>query len=97
MVDRYTREEMGRLWSDEARFENMLEVEKAVAEGRKEDVPKYFSDRWLADCTLFGPRNKVLEGLEAWRAAGVRTPIVVPSSAAGNQMKAIEEVLAAFG
>jgi len=30
-------------------------------------------------------------------AAGVHTPILVPSSAAGNQMKAIEEVFAAFG
>jgi hypothetical protein len=38
----------------------------------------------------------VREGLEAWVAAGVRTPIVVPSSAAGNQMKAIEEVIATF-
>jgi hypothetical protein len=27
----------------------------------------------------------------------VHTPILVPSSAAGNQMKAIEEVFAAFG
>ena len=84
-------------WKEAGYVEEMEAIEKAVAEGRRDDVPKYFSDRWLADCTLFGPRNKVLEGLEAWRAAGVRTPIVVPSSAAGNQMKAIEEVLAAFG
>ena len=33
----------------------------------------------------------------SWRAAGVHTPILVPSSAAGNQLKAIEEVFAAFG
>lgn len=84
-------------WKEAGYVEEMDAIEKAVAEGRRDDVPKYFSDRWLADCTLFGPRNKILEGLEAWRAAGVRTPIVVPSSAAGNQMKAIEEVLAAFG
>jgi len=31
VVERYTREEMGKLWSVAARFENMLEVEKAVA------------------------------------------------------------------
>jgi len=83
-------------WKETGYVEEMSAIEKAIAEGRKEDVPKYFSDRWLADTTLFGPKAKVIEGIEAWRAAGVRTPIVVPSSAVGNQMKAIEEVLAAF-
>lgn len=83
-------------WKEAGYVEEMEAIEKAIAEGRKEDVPKYFSDRWLADTTLFGPRSQVLDGIEAWRAAGVKTPIVVPSSAAGNQMKAIEEVIAAF-
>jgi len=83
-------------WKEAGYVEEMEAIEKAVAEGRKEDVPKCFSDRWLADTTLFGPRSKVLEGIEAWREAGIKTPIVVPSSAAGNQMKAIEEVIAAF-
>ena len=40
---------------------------------------------------------KVREGMEAWRAAGIKRPIIVPSSAAGNQMKALEEVFACFG
>jgi len=47
--------------------------------------------------TLFGPAAKVREGVEAWRDAGVRDLIIVPSSAAGNQLKALEEVFAAFG
>jgi hypothetical protein len=38
----------------------------------------------------------VREGVAAWRAAGVHTPIIVPSSAEGNQIKAIEEIFAAF-
>jgi hypothetical protein len=38
----------------------------------------------------------VREGLEAWYAAGIRTPIIVPSSAGGNQMKAIQEMFATF-
>jgi hypothetical protein len=38
----------------------------------------------------------VREGVEAWRDAGVRDLIVVPSSAAGNQITALEEVFAAF-
>ena len=84
-------------WKEAGYVEEMEAVEKAEKEGRKADVPKYLSDRWLADCTLFGPAAKVREGLEAWRAAGIRTPIIVPSSAAGNQMKAIDEIFACFG
>jgi hypothetical protein len=34
--------------------------------------------------------------VEAWYAAGVKTPILVPSSTSGGQMKAIEELLTAF-
>jgi len=75
----------------------MAAIETAIAEGRRDDVPKYFSDKWLADNTLFGPAAKVREGVEAWRAAGVHTPILVPSSAAGNQLKAVQEVFATFG
>src|SRR5882672_8071208 len=84
-------------WKEAGYVEEMDAIEAAVAEGRRDDVPKYLSDKWLADNTLFGPPAKVREGVAAWRAAGVHTPILVPSSAAGNQMKAIEEVFAAFG
>jgi alkanesulfonate monooxygenase SsuD/methylene tetrahydromethanopterin reductase-like flavin-dependent oxidoreductase (luciferase family) len=84
-------------WKEAGYVEEMLAIEKAIAEDRRDDVPKYFADKWLADNTLFGPAAKVREGVEAWQAAGVHTPIIVPSSAAGNQMKAIEEVFAAFG
>jgi alkanesulfonate monooxygenase SsuD/methylene tetrahydromethanopterin reductase-like flavin-dependent oxidoreductase (luciferase family) len=83
-------------WIEAGYVEEMAAIEKAIAEKREGDLPKLMSDRWLADCTLFGTASKVREGLEAWVAAGVRTPIVVPSSAAGNQMKAIEEVIATF-
>jgi hypothetical protein len=38
----------------------------------------------------------VRDRLAAWRDAGVTTPIVVPSSAAGNQLQAIKEVFDAF-
>ena len=84
-------------WREAGYAEEMDAIEKAIGEGRREDVSKYFSDKWLADNSLFGPAAKVREGVEAWRAAGVHTPIIVPSSAAGNQMKAVEEVFAAFG
>ena len=83
-------------WKEAGYIEEMTDVETAIAEGRKDDVPKYLSDRWLADCTLLGTATQVRDGVEAWRAAGIHTPILVPSSAAGNQMKAIEELIKAF-
>lgn len=84
-------------WKEAGYVEEMDAIEEAVAEGRREDVPKFLTDKWLADNTLFGPAAKVRDGVAAWRAAGVHTPILVPSSAAGNQLKAIDEVFAAFG
>jgi alkanesulfonate monooxygenase SsuD/methylene tetrahydromethanopterin reductase-like flavin-dependent oxidoreductase (luciferase family) len=75
----------------------MTAIEKALAAGRPDDVPKYLTDKWLADNTLFGTVAQVRDGVAAWREAGVHTPILVPTSAAGNQLKAIDEVFAAFG
>jgi alkanesulfonate monooxygenase SsuD/methylene tetrahydromethanopterin reductase-like flavin-dependent oxidoreductase (luciferase family) len=54
------------------------------------------SDRWLSDCTLYGSVGEVREGIEAWFDAGVKTPIIVPSSTSGGQAKAFEELFAAF-
>ena len=71
-------------WKEAGYVEEMEAIETAVAEKRLADVPKYLTDKWLADCTLFGPAARVRDGLEAWYAAGVRTPIVVPTSASGN-------------
>ena len=61
-------------------------MEAALAEGRREDVAACLSDRWLADTTLFGSANKVRDGIEAWFDAGIRAPIIVPSSASGGQI-----------
>jgi alkanesulfonate monooxygenase SsuD/methylene tetrahydromethanopterin reductase-like flavin-dependent oxidoreductase (luciferase family) len=83
-------------WKEAGYQEEMAAIETAIAQNRKDDIPKYFSDKWLADNTLFGPASKIREGVEAWHEAGVRDLIIVPSSAAGNQIKALEEVFAAF-
>jgi alkanesulfonate monooxygenase SsuD/methylene tetrahydromethanopterin reductase-like flavin-dependent oxidoreductase (luciferase family) len=83
-------------WKEAGYVEEMDGIEKAIAEGRRDDVPKFLTDKWLSDNTLFGPAAKVREGVAAWRDAGVHTPIIVPSSAAGNQLKAIEEAFATF-
>ena len=84
-------------WREAGYVQEMDAIETAIAEGRPGDVPSCFSDTWLADNTLFGPAAKVREGVEAWRDAGVRDLIIVPSSASGGQVKALEEVFAAFG
>lgn len=84
-------------WKEAGYLEEMTAIETAITEGRNDDVPRYLTDRWLADCTLFGSAPRVREGVEAWQAAGVHTPVVVPSSTSGGQLKALEEVFAAFG
>jgi alkanesulfonate monooxygenase SsuD/methylene tetrahydromethanopterin reductase-like flavin-dependent oxidoreductase (luciferase family) len=83
-------------WRSAGYEEEMDGVEQAIADGRPERIPEHLSDRWLADCTLFGSVGQVRDGVEAWFDIGVRTPILVPSSAEGNQMKAFEELFAAF-
>jgi alkanesulfonate monooxygenase SsuD/methylene tetrahydromethanopterin reductase-like flavin-dependent oxidoreductase (luciferase family) len=83
-------------WKEAGYVGEMSAVEKAIADNRPDDIPKYLTDRWLADNTLFGPPAKLREGVEEWRAAGVNTPVLVPNSAAGNQITALEELLTAF-
>ena len=79
-------------WREAGYEAEMDGVEAAIAAGEHQKVAEHLSDRWLADNTLFGPQDKVLEGLQAWYDAGVRTPIMVPSSAKGNQLTAIAEL-----
>lgn len=83
-------------WREAGYVEEMDAIAAAVEAGETDRIPSLMSDKWLADTTLFGTVTQVREGLEAWFDAGIRTPIVVPSSAAGNQMKGFEEVFAAF-
>jgi alkanesulfonate monooxygenase SsuD/methylene tetrahydromethanopterin reductase-like flavin-dependent oxidoreductase (luciferase family) len=83
-------------WKEAGYGEEMAAIEAAIAAGRQSDIPSLMSDRWLADATLFGPASAVRDGVAAWRDAGVSTPILVPSSATGNQLTAIEEIFAAF-
>jgi alkanesulfonate monooxygenase SsuD/methylene tetrahydromethanopterin reductase-like flavin-dependent oxidoreductase (luciferase family) len=84
-------------WKEAGYGEEMAAVERAIAEDRRDDVPNYLTDRWLADVSLFGPAAQVREGVEGWFAAGVRTPVIVPSSTKGGQLKALEEIFATFG
>jgi len=81
-------------WKEAGYVEEMEAVEAALAQGEADKVASCLSDRWLADTTLFGSASKVRDGIEAWFDAGIKTPIIVPSSAVGNQLKAFEEFFA---
>ncbi len=77
-------------------MDEMNAIEKALAAKNYAEVPRLMTDRWLSDVPLYGSVRRVREGLEAWFDAGVRTPILVPSSAVGNQLKAFDELFACF-
>lgn len=83
-------------WKEAGYVEEMAGIEQAIEAGDMEKIPHFLTDRWLADTTLFGSASEVREGIEAWFDAGVKTPIIVPSSASGGQMKAFEELLAIY-
>ena len=83
-------------WKEAGYVEEMEGIEKAVEEGDLDKVPHFLTDPWLADNTLFGTATQVRDGVEAWFDAGIKTPILVPSSAKGGQMVAFEEMLAIF-
>ena len=78
----------------EAGFEDEMQaIRKAIAAGQEDTIPSLMSDRWLSQVTLYGSPTEVRDGVEAWYAAGVKTLIMVPSSAKGNQMAALQELI----
>ena len=83
-------------WKEAGWVEEMEAVEKVLQSRDPKALPGVISDRWLADVTLSGSPSEIRDGVESWREAGVRTPILVPSSAAGNQMRAFEELFECF-
>lgn len=84
-------------WREAGYGEEIDAVEKAIDRGENASIADMMGEKWIDDVTIFGSLARVREKVEAWYDAGIRTPILVPSSAAGGQMKAFEEVLAAFG
>ena len=83
-------------WKEAGYIEEMMAIENALANGHAEEIGRYLPDRWLADIALFGPARKIREGVDAWRDAGIRTPVLVPLSADGDAKTAIRDVFAAF-
>jgi alkanesulfonate monooxygenase SsuD/methylene tetrahydromethanopterin reductase-like flavin-dependent oxidoreductase (luciferase family) len=83
-------------WKEAGYHEEMTTIEQALADNRRDDIPKYLTDRWVADNSLYGPAAKVRDRLGEWYAAGLNTPVLVPNSVNGNQLTALDEIFAAF-
>jgi alkanesulfonate monooxygenase SsuD/methylene tetrahydromethanopterin reductase-like flavin-dependent oxidoreductase (luciferase family) len=83
-------------WKEAGYSEEMTAIEKALAEGRRDDIAHYLTDRWVADNTLYGNAVKVRDRLTEWYEAGVNTPVLVPNSVNGNQLAALAEIFSAF-
>lgn len=83
-------------WIEAGFEEEMRAIQKAIENKEEDKIPQLMSDRWLSQVTLYGNASEVREGVEAWHDSGVNTLIVVPSSARGNQMVALEQLMSAF-
>lgn len=83
-------------WREAGFEEEMDRAEEALARHDQNGVRDAMSDRWLNECTLAGSATFVREQVDAWFDCGVKTPILVPSSARGNQLKAFEQVFEAY-
>jgi len=83
-------------WIEAGYEAEMTAVRAAIAKRDDDAVRAAMSDRWLSDVTLYGSAKDVRDGVDAWRASGVKTVIVVPSSTRGGQMVAFDELIAAY-
>ncbi len=83
-------------WIEAGYADEMHAIRRAIAAGEHDKIPSLMNEKWLSDCTLYGSVAQVRDGVEAWYAAGVTTPILVPSSTSGGQMQALQELFAAF-
>jgi len=83
-------------WKEAGYVEEMTAIEQAIDTGDTARLPDLMSDAWLDDVTISGPVAHVRAQVEAWFEAGIKTPIIVPSSATGNQFAALEELFAAY-
>ncbi|MGF1597887.1 MAG: LLM class flavin-dependent oxidoreductase [Acidimicrobiales bacterium] len=83
-------------WKEAGYEQEMTAVESAMEAKDADGILAAMSDEWLSDCTLYGSAGQVRDGVEAWFDAGVSSPILVPSSTSGGQMKAFAELFDAF-
>jgi alkanesulfonate monooxygenase SsuD/methylene tetrahydromethanopterin reductase-like flavin-dependent oxidoreductase (luciferase family) len=83
-------------WHDNGFAEEMDAIAAALDRKDRDALPGLMPDHWLDEVVLYGTATQVRDGLEKWFDAGMRTPILVPSSTSGGQAKALTEAFAAF-
>src|SRR5271170_1448853 len=64
-------------WKEAGYGEEMAAIEQALADNRRDDIPRYLTDRWIANNSLYGSATKVRDRLAAWFDAGCNTPVLV--------------------
>ena len=84
-------------WKEAGYVEEMAAVETCIASDHFDGVAGCLSDRWLDDTTIAGPPARVRDEIAKWIAAGIKTPILVPSSTRGGQLQAFAELFDVFG
>lgn len=84
-------------WKAAGYAEEMTGVEACIWADNLEGVEACLSDRWLDDTTIAGPPARVRDEVAKWTAAGIKTPILVPSSTRGGQLQAFAELFDVFG
>jgi alkanesulfonate monooxygenase SsuD/methylene tetrahydromethanopterin reductase-like flavin-dependent oxidoreductase (luciferase family) len=82
-------------WKQAGYDEEMVAIERAIADGDRDRLPSLMTDAWLDDCTISGSAHAVRERLDDWMSLGVQ-PIAVMSSTTGGQAVAIGELFAAY-
>ena len=84
-------------WKSAGYMDEMLAVEACIRADKLGEVSACLSDCWLDDTTISGPAERVREEVEKWLHAGIKTPILVPSSTSGGQIQACQELFNVFG
>src|SRR5215472_13467027 len=51
-----------KYWKEAGYGEEMSAIEHALAESRRDDIPRYLTDRWIADSTLYGRPRRCATG-----------------------------------
>ncbi|PJK31661.1 LLM class flavin-dependent oxidoreductase [Minwuia thermotolerans] len=83
-------------WKTAGFEQEMTDIEAAIESGDLDRLPGIMSDEWLDSTTLSGPESRVMEGVEAWYEAGIKTPILVPSAIKGGQTAGLAAIFDMF-
>ena len=76
-------------WKEAGYIDQMSAIETAMAENRRDNMPKYLPDHSGSPTTRFMDRPaKVRDQLATWYAASINTPVLVPNSLNGNPLGA---------